>query len=114
MPLDYNLLREQLSELWRKAETLDAANIPESRKSISVSELDIPIRAANVILNTGVYNIWDLVHKKDILKYCNAKSPPLLSLIVDAIDQSIKVLTGEQQLPGYECAERSVSNGGVA
>ena len=68
-----NSFLDKLAMLLQKAETLVSDEIPESRKSINLNELDISIRMANMINNIGIYTIWDLVHlsSAEILKYRN-------------------------------------------
>ena len=97
MPIQDNPLYDQLSALLKKAEMLEPANIPESRKSINVNELEISVRMANMLNNAGIYAIWDLVHMKTDKWRC-FNSRPRMSELIDAIDQAIKVLTGEIHL----------------
>ncbi len=97
MPIQDNPLYDQLSALLQKAEMLESANVPESRKSINVNELEISVRMANMLNNAGIYAIWDLVHMKiDKWRYFNSR--PRMGELIDAIDQAIKVLTGGLQL----------------
>ena len=103
MPIRGNPLYDQLSALLQKAEMLEATNIPETQKNINVNELDISIRMANMLNNAGVYEIWNLIHtplsKIDQWRCFNNR--PRMSELIDAIDQAIKVLTGEMQLLGH-------------
>ncbi len=105
MPIQDNPLYDQLSALLQKAEMLETTNIPESRKSINVNELEISIRMANMLNNADIYAIWDLVHIK-IDKWRCFNSRPRMSELIDAIDQATKVLTGELQLPKHKLEEQ--------
>ena len=97
MRIQDNPLYDQLSALLQKAGMFEATNIPESRKSINVNELDISIRMANMLNNGGIYTIWDLVPIKiDKWRYFNSR--PRMSELIDALDKAIKVLVGEIQI----------------
>ena len=101
MSMQDNPLYDQLSSLLRKAEMLETTNIPKSRKSINVNELEISFIMSNLLNNAGIYAIWDLVHMKvDKWRYFNSR--PRTSELIDAIDKAIKVLTGEIQLPKHD------------
>ncbi len=95
------------AELWsrivallEKGSALDPAAIPESRRNQTLDVLDIAIRVHNV-LNSGfnVETIWDLVHippqefmKQRVLRTCSRR---WWLLIIDAIEQALKLLTCE-------------------
>lgn len=104
MSMQDNPLYNQLSALLQKAGMLVTKDIPEARKYISVGELEVSIRIANIITNMGVFNIWDLVHINETelgrWRYFNGR--PRMSELIDAIDKAIKVLTGEIQLPKHD------------
>ena len=104
MSMQDNPLYDQLSALLQKAEMLETINIPESRKSINVNELEISFIMSNLLNNVGIYAIWDLVHMKIDYwrKWRCFNSRPRMSELIDAIDKAIKVLTGEIQLPKHD------------
>ena len=104
MSIQDNPLYDQLFALLQKAEMLEATNIPESRKNINIGNLDISIGMANMINNMGIYTIWDLVHLKlvEILKYRNTHNKHFMVQFIDILDQAIKVLAGELQLPKHD------------
>lgn len=97
MRIQDNPLYDQLSALLQKAKTLVAEDIPEARRNTSVSELEVSIIMANILYNMGVLTIWDLVHMSETelgrWRYFNSKYRTME--LIDAIDQAIKVLTGE-------------------
>ena len=51
MSMQDNPLYDQLSALLQKAGMLVTKDIPEARKNISVGELEVSIRIANIITN---------------------------------------------------------------
>ena len=109
MSMQDNPLYDQLSSLLQKAGTLVTKDIPEARKNIPVGELEVPIRIANIITNMGIFNIWDLVHmnETELGRWNYFNSRPRTSELIDAIDQSIKILTGEMQLPEHVLEEQA-------
>lgn len=94
-------LKCQLSALLQKAERLDPKQIPESRKMVSVWALEgSPVRIRNMISETlCVDTIWNLVHVPydRILRFrCLSKSRARMAELVAAIDESLKMLSGDQ------------------
>ena len=96
MSMQDNPLYDQLSALLQKAGMLVTKDIPEARKNISVGELEVSIRIANIITNLVHMNETELGR----WRYFNSR--PRMSELIDAIDKAIKVLTGEIQLPKHD------------
>ena len=96
------------AELWsrivallEKGAALDPAAIPESRRNQTLDVLDVAVRVQNVLQSGfNVETIWDLVHippqefmKRRVLRMCSRR---WWLLIIDAIEQALKLLTCEQ------------------
>ena len=93
-------LKCQLSVLLQKAGRLDPKQIPESRKKVSVWALEgSPVRIKNMISESlGVDTIWDLVHVPydRMPKFrCFTNSRARMEEIIAAIDEALKILSGE-------------------
>ena len=87
----------RLREFLREAESLDPETVTESRKKVSLWDLEgSPVRTKNVICNSfGVDTIWDLVHVPydQIAKFrCFSNSRAALSELVFAFDEAIGIL----------------------
>ena len=95
------------AELWsrivallEKGSALDPAAIPESRRNQTLDVLDVAVRVQNVLQSGfNVETIWDLVHippqefmKQRVLRMCSRR---WWLLIIDAIEQALKLLTCE-------------------
>lgn len=92
-------MKAQLSELLRKVEMLDPEEIPESRKMVSVWELEgTPVRMKNII-STLLHadTVWAFVHapglKTESCRFYNSRAR--LSELVAAVDEAVKILTNE-------------------
>ena len=94
------------SELWsrivsllEKGAALDPAAIPESRRNQTLDVLDIAVRVQNVLQSGfNVETIWGLVHipPQEFMKRRVMASRRWWLLIIDAIEQALKLLTCEQ------------------
>ena len=94
-------LKCQLSALLQKAGRLDPKQIPESRKMVSVWALEgSPVRIKNMISEIlGVDTIWNLVHvpyDRMLKSRCFTNSRTRMEELVAAIDESLKMLSGDQ------------------
>ena len=94
------VLKERLSASLCKSGELDSSSIPESRKMMSMMDLEgSPVRIRNMIVrHLGVDAIWDFVHvqpDKVCQCRCFTNSCARMSELVSAIDEAILTLAGD-------------------
>lgn len=94
-------LFQQLSAVLQEAAKLNIEGIPDSRKNMSINNLDISVRMMNLLNNSGKYSIGDLVNwpETEIVKWRYFRSRPRLCELIGALENAIKFLTGDQELP---------------
>ncbi len=89
-------LKVELSAILQKAKTLDSKDIPDSKKNITINELEISIRMNNLLTNMGLTTIWELVHidENEMWKRNHGfRTWPRFAELIDALKKAIALLT---------------------
>ena len=89
-------LNGELNAMLQKAKALDSKDIPDSKKNITINEMEISIRHKNLFNKMGITTIWELVHIDQNAMWKKNRyfrSRPRLAELIDTLNKAIALLT---------------------